>query len=232
VFPIRPGETKFQISYHTNYSGSFDFKPQILTKTDDVVEMLPKQMQFKGDQTDFSSGGEEKGLNIYVAHNVAAGKQLAYSISGTGEIPREAQADGENGGAQSASNAPDNRPGGGLGRPEESPDALHAYKWWILGGLAAALVVGAIVVINQKPRGATPAPGAAVLSTPSGRASVAGSSISNRNLLLEAMKEELFQLETDRLQGKISETEYQQAKAALDLTMKRALNRSSQQARA
>jgi hypothetical protein len=61
---------------------------------------------------------------------------------------------------------------------------------------------------------------------------VAGSSISNRNLLLEAMKEELFQHETDRLQGKISETEYQQAKAALDLTMKRALNRSSQQARA
>jgi hypothetical protein len=51
-------------------------------------------------------------------------------------------------------------------------------------------------------------------------------------LLLEAMKEELFQLETDRLQGKISEADYQQAKAALDLTMKRALNRTSQQARA
>jgi len=39
------------------------------------------------------------------------------------------------------------------------------------------------------------------------------------------MKEELFQLETERLQGKISGDEYQQAKAALDLTMKRALER-------
>jgi hypothetical protein len=39
------------------------------------------------------------------------------------------------------------------------------------------------------------------------------------------MKEELFQLETERLQGKVSEPEYQQAKAALDLTIKRAMAR-------
>jgi hypothetical protein len=39
------------------------------------------------------------------------------------------------------------------------------------------------------------------------------------------MKEELFQLETERLQGKISDADYQQAKGALDLTMKRAIER-------
>ena len=44
-------------------------------------------------------------------------------------------------------------------------------------------------------------------------------------LLLEALKEELFQLETERLQGRISDAEYQQAKAALDLTIKRAIER-------
>ena len=48
---------------------------------------------------------------------------------------------------------------------------------------------------------------------------------SNRHLLLEAMKEELFQLETERLQGKIADADYQQAKAALDVTMKRAIER-------
>lgn len=232
VFPIRPGETKFQISYHTPYSGNFDFKPQILIKMDDVVVMLPKNMQFNGDKSVFTAGGQEKGLDIYVAHNVTAGKQLAFTVSGTGEIPREAQADGENPDAQSASNAPDNRPGGGLGRPEETPDALHAYKWWILGGLAAALAVGAIVVINQKPRVASPLPAASVPNSASGRAPLPANAVPTRNLLLEALKEELFQLETDHLQGKISESEYQQAKAALDLTMKRALSRGSQQARA
>jgi hypothetical protein len=44
-------------------------------------------------------------------------------------------------------------------------------------------------------------------------------------LLLEAMKEELFQLEIDRQQGKISEEEYGKAKGALDETIKRALAR-------
>ena len=44
-------------------------------------------------------------------------------------------------------------------------------------------------------------------------------------LLLEAMKEELFQLEIDRQQGKITPDEYAKAKAALDETIKRALAR-------
>lgn len=227
VFPIRPGETKFQVSYHLPYSGNFSFQPQILTPTQDVVVMLPKSMEFKGGATDFVSGGEEKGMTIYVAHNVAAGKQLAFSISGTGQMPREAQEGDAGTDAQQAANtaqsAPDNRPGGGLGRPEESPDALQKYKFWILGGLAAALVVGAIVVMNQKPRTSTTVPPAAV-SVPPTTKPVAAAPVS-RNLLLDAMKEELFQLETERLQGKISDTDYQQAKAALDLTMKRALQR-------
>ena len=46
------------------------------------------------------------------------------------------------------------------------------------------------------------------------------------SLLLEAMKEELFQLEIDRQQGKVSPEEYAKAKAALDETIKRALARS------
>jgi hypothetical protein len=225
VFPIRPGETKFQVAYHTPYSGTFSFQPQILTPMEDVVVMLPKSMEFKGGAPAFASGGEEKGMSIYVAHNVAAGKQLAFSVSGTGQIPRDAQEGDGNADGQQAVNGnqpvPDNRPGGGLGRPEDTPDPLHAYRWWIMGGLAAALVVGAVVVINQKPRAGSIPPTMPAASGPFVRPTLEN----NRNLLLEAMKEELFQLETERLQGKISDVDYQQAKAALDLTMKRAIDR-------
>jgi len=227
VFPLRPGETKFQVSYHTPYSGSFSFQPQILTPTEDVVVMMPKSMEFKNGGSEFSSGGEERGMNIFVAHNVEPGKRLAFTVSGTGQIPRDAQ-DAQAGTSPEASQAgaeatPDTRPGGGLGRPEDTPDPLHAYRWWIIGGLAAALVVGAIVVINQKPRTEIPLPVTAVATgIPAVRM---GTPAQSRGLLLEAMKEELFQLETERLQGKISGDEYQQAKAALDLTMKRALER-------
>ncbi|HET9743096.1 MAG TPA: carboxypeptidase regulatory-like domain-containing protein [Terriglobales bacterium] len=217
IFPLRPGETRFQISYHTPYSGSFSFQPQILMPMEDMVVMLPKSMEFKPGSGDFASGGVENGMSIYVAHNVDAGKQLAYSVSGTGEIPRDAQNQGDGAQQQSSSAEADNRPGGGLGKPEDTPDPLHAYRWWILGGLGAALVVGAIVVMNQKPRNGLVVSPATQTGNPAG---------GHRNVLQEALKEELFQLETDRLQGKISAADYQQAKSALEITIKRAISRN------
>jgi hypothetical protein len=46
-------------------------------------------------------------------------------------------------------------------------------------------------------------------------------------MILEALKEELFQLEVERKQGKISQDDYEKAKAALDQTLDRALKRMS-----
>jgi hypothetical protein len=43
--------------------------------------------------------------------------------------------------------------------------------------------------------------------------------------LLEALKEELFQLEVEKKQGKITPADYEKAKAALDQTLDRALKR-------
>jgi hypothetical protein len=56
----------------------------------------------------------------------------------------------------------------------------------------------------------------------------AGNGSNRSSLLLEAMKEELFQLELDRQEGKLTEAEYQKAKAALDETIRRAVARKSQ----
>jgi hypothetical protein len=43
---------------------------------------------------------------------------------------------------------------------------------------------------------------------------------------MAALKEELFALETDRLQGKVSDAEYGEQKAALEVVLRRALNRT------
>ena len=48
--------------------------------------------------------------------------------------------------------------------------------------------------------------------------------------LLDALKEELFQLEVERRQGQISQAEYEKAKSALDQTLERALKREAQKA--
>jgi hypothetical protein len=53
---------------------------------------------------------------------------------------------------------------------------------------------------------------------------------SSTSMLLEGLKEELFQLEVEHKQGLISQQEYEQAKAALDQTLQRALKREAQKA--
>jgi hypothetical protein len=50
------------------------------------------------------------------------------------------------------------------------------------------------------------------------------------SMLLEGLKEELFQLEVERRQGQISQAEYEKAKSALDQTLERALKREAQKA--
>jgi hypothetical protein len=46
------------------------------------------------------------------------------------------------------------------------------------------------------------------------------------SMILEALKEELFQLEVEHKQGSISQAEYEKAKAALDQTLERAIKRT------
>lgn len=47
-------------------------------------------------------------------------------------------------------------------------------------------------------------------------------------MLLEALKEELFDLEVEHKQSRISDEEYEKAKSALDQTLERALKREAQ----
>ena len=46
VFPLRPGETQFQVSYHMPYSGEASFDPKTLYGAQHFVVVLPKTMQF------------------------------------------------------------------------------------------------------------------------------------------------------------------------------------------
>jgi len=139
------------------------------------------------------------------------------------------------GGSQPAAN--DNRPGGGLGAPVDAPDPLHDYRAYILGAFALVLVMGGAYIVsksNARPHPATA--GASSVGMMAGDSSMAAEVTDHRapaaaqrdrnTLLLEAMKEELFQLEVDRQQGKVSSEEYAKAKAALDETIKRALARN------
>jgi len=49
-------------------------------------------------------------------------------------------------------------------------------------------------------------------------------------MLMEGLKDELFELEVEHKQGRITQQEYEKTKAALDQTLERALKRESQKA--
>ncbi|RXH56642.1 carboxypeptidase regulatory-like domain-containing protein [Granulicella sibirica] len=239
VFPVRPGETRFQITYSLPYSGSFQFSPRPTLPTDTVAIMMPKSMSFKGGTPNpYTAVTEETEAQTYVARNVQPSQPLEFTISGTGQLPRDTAAatPGANGGAaepgSAAANAAqsgnttatDTRPGGGLGvpvDPEGTNDPWAKYKWWILGGLALLLAGGAGVMLkgssNTPAAPTTPQQPAYV---PPAAAPTTGGS------LLAALKEELFALETDHVQGRLTDTQYGEQKAALEVVLKRALTRT------
>jgi len=228
VFPVRPGETRFQVSYHLPYNGSFSFTPKVSLPTQNVAIMLPKSMKFaSGGSVTFQTINDDVNAQTFLARNVSPAQAMAFTVSGTGSMPRESQGQGDQSasaagpeaGQPSAAN--DTRPGGGLGNPIDTPDPLNKYKWWILSGLALVLAAAAAFLLRSKPEAtpATPAPSVATSVTPT--AAPAG----GHGDLLAALKEESFALETERLEGKLSEQEYAEQKAALEMVLRRALGR-------
>ena len=233
IFPIRPGETRFQISFRLPYNGSMKFSPRMTTATDTIAVMMPKSMTFNpGAASPYSPVTEDTTAQTFVARNVAPSQPVDFTVSGVGQLPRDtgAAATAGDGGATAGapaagaagSAATDTRPGGGLGTPidpEGTNDPWAKYKWWILGGLGLAMAVGAGIMLRNGP-----APAVAVASSAGGYAG-GGVAIAGGDSLLAAMKEELFALETDRLQGRLSESEYLEQKAALEVVLRRALQR-------
>jgi hypothetical protein len=223
-FPIQPDEgeksTLFQIEYEVPYGGKFTFHPQVTIPARTVWAMLPKSMSFAaGAGSTFLSSPQDPGFNTFVTKNAAPGKALEFTVSGTGSIPREDQNGQQSGsgmGGQDAS-AAGSQPGGGMANPINTPDPLSKYKWWILSVLALLLAAGAAFLLRK------PASGAAVLNagTVQGFAPPAVGSMA----LLNALKEELFALESDKIAGKLAPGEYEELKAALETVLKRALKR-------
>jgi hypothetical protein len=245
IFPIRPGETRFQLSYRIPYTGSYKFQPHVYTPTETVAVMLPKGMSFvQGPSSGYQPDNEDVNVQTFVAKNVSPSQPLDFTVSGTGSMPREEQA-GQNQGAETAANqsgsdatgqgaptstASDTRPGGGLGAPLDSPDPLKKYRGWILGGLSIVLAGAAAFMLRGKPAEAPL--GQANGSLPAKPLSMqpAGATLSQPAVLpglLGALKDELFTLETERLEGKITDAEYAQAKSALEVVLRRALARQA-----
>jgi hypothetical protein len=231
-FPIKPGETQFQVSYHLPYSGKASFSPKPLADVQHFVVMTAPGITFapKNPQR-FQAMPDQPG--VMVATDAKTGEDLSFSVSGTGQFQPEGQpaaaASGAQGGGEmgGGGGGRDSRPGGGLGAPIDSNDPLYEYRAVILGIFALVLVMGGFYVVSKSNANQTAVATNPTLSPTAGDTGGAPTIATDRSSrLLDAMKDELFHLELDRQQGKITPAEYEKAKAALDETIKRALART------
>ncbi len=253
VFPIRPGETRFQASFEMPYSGTLELPARVASPVDNFAIILPKSMRFTSiPAAAFQPIDEDVKVQTFLSKNLAPKSAVAFRIAGTGELPVETAAtQGDQNGTQpnagpeqggntdaaaaaQAAAANNTRPGIGLGVPVDTPDPLHKYMWWIISLVVVLLAIGAGVSMKQQNAAPAAATAGGNSSVPLRATGVAGAAASqgtprtpavSGGRLLESLKEEMFALETERIEGRIAREEYDRQKAALETVLKRALER-------
>jgi hypothetical protein len=250
-FPLRPGVTRFEVAYQLPYDGSANLDPKSIYPLEHFMVMLPKSMQFKAAVSSarfklihFPNAPD---ATVQVASNTTDRQNLAFNISGEGALETGRQSGTQGSGQRGESSAggstaapSNNRPGGGLGPPIDDPDPLQKYRWWILGGFAALLIIGGIHIARRQQSANRALRYPKVNSSSMPATQTRGSDVSGeaRSVvairtrsagLMEGIRDELFQIEMEHKNGQISQAEYQKAKAALDRTLERVLKRQVQE---
>ena len=233
-FPIQPDEgqkdTLFQVEYTVPYSsGKFTFHPKVSLPTQNVGVLMPKSMTFTpGTGSPFRAVQEDPGIQTFVAQNLTPGAALEFTVSGNGSMPREQQGASQQPGDAGGQAAPANgQPGGGIGEPINTPDPLSKYKWWILAGLALVMAAAAAFLLRRPAGAVVTAAGAPAAGVPAAYVPAGTSAAAKNTALMNALKEELFTVESEKLSGKVKPEEYAEVKAALETVLKRALQRNS-----
>ena len=214
-FAIKPGQTRFDVFYKIPYSGSYEYSFTPDTPLNEVGILLPKSMKFTGVSAGFAQDRDEEGLNVYFVKNAAANQPVKFSVSGEGLIDNAAAGAGV---AQPAGGSPVSAPSGSGG--------TSGVLWFV--GSAIVIVIGGAVFVLWRRSATAKADSSSKNAKPPGkaRAQAQGQAAKSEPAdMLEVLKDELFQLETDKLNGKITQEEYEKTKAGLDTLFRRQMKR-------
>jgi len=209
-FPIRPGDTLFKYTYHLPYYGPTRFQLRLPYPIQKFAVMHPPSLVFKALRRGaFVSPGRANGLQIEKAvSEPLVGDVPAFEVSGVG-LASAPPAIAQTSPAPKVSPPPlpTNVPADN-GREGLSTTTAQATPmlWLSLAAVGGVLAIGALALWRI------------------GRGRVKQSKLpSGRQPLIAVLKEELFQLELDRVRGSISEEDYAATKQALNHTLERAL---------
>jgi hypothetical protein len=217
-FPVKPGRTRFEVTYKVPYSGSHEFSLKPESPLSELGVLLPKSMKFNGVSGGFAQDVDEAGLAVFFAKNVPANQEVKFFVSGEGLIPTEPPGGNPVQPAGESSGTP---------IPSSSGGTREAL-WFIVGALVILIGGGGFVMWRKSAaaRAAAQDPKAArAASKAKVQAQAQAQAAKPQGDMLDVLKDELFQLETDRVSGKISQEEYEKSKAGLDTLFRRQMKR-------
>jgi len=237
--PIQPDqgekETLFEVQYRFAYDGKHAFAIRPLMPADNFVVYTAKGIEFSAKNgAPFRATQEDPRVETHVVKSIHPGDEIGFNVSGQGQMPQDPSGPP----MQMTGASGMGKPGGGIGAPIASPDPLTGSKTWLLGGIAVLLGGVAFFVVRRRSStlstGGTQASGHAAASwvevpepPVQQTRSPALVPAAGQNALIESLKEELFTLEQDKVSGKISATEYADAKVGLEAILKRILKARS-----
>ncbi len=232
AFPLRPGETEFQVAFHMGYSGNLSVDPRELYGAEHFVVMVPKTMLFTaapGIIFQAMQDPRQSDALVQVMSDTRAGQPLGFTISGTGILSEPG--DDSLGAPHPVRDetvprlARDSNPGKSAAVPAHPAET---YRGYVLAGLLFLLLGGGGVYFVRRSRTGTVVHSGSPDRKAAPRTSAAPKPSSQSDLLLDRFKNDLFQLEVEHQQGRISQRKYKRARAALDQTLERAIKRAQQ----
>jgi len=215
-FAIKPGQTRFEVNYKVPYSGSHEFSLKPESPLSELGVLLPKSMKFNGVSGGFAQDVDEAGLAVFFAKNLPANQEVKFSVSGEGLIPNETAGGNPGQPTSQSSSAP---------IPSSSGSTREAL-WFIVGALVILIGGGAFLMWRKSAaaRVAAQDPKANKAASKA-KAQVQTQTAKPQGDMLDVLKDELFQLETDHVSGKISQEEYEKSKAGLDTLFRRQMKK-------
>lgn len=229
-FPLHPGATKFAFNYDVPYNGHAVFRAKNFYPLQQLAVMVPPTMTFTSRTSAFKPlpVGTDR-YHVEAAEHVQAGAHMEFALAGTGTLPAaqpqthallNPPATAVAGSARATAAATSSNSSLRATNAQKAAERSPSLWWWVLG-LAALLTLGICGALiyrrRQPPRRST---AISPLQMPAPAPQPTGA-------LMDALKEGLFQLESDHVRGAIHGEEYASAKLALEGSIQWAVTRKS-----
>lgn len=210
-FPIRPGDTLFKFTYRIPYQGPTTLHIKVPYPIDKFGVMHPPSMAFKPALAGTFTAPQKMPGNLTVEATTTVptvGEVPAFEISGVGQAPEHGTQAEAAPPPQISAPPPSAATHPAPARTPAVADPSSNGIWLVLAGIVVIVAIGILTFWRMRTR----------------QLPVAVSTKPNAQMpLLDSLKEELFQLESDRLHGAISAERYATTKQALTESIQRAM---------